>query len=67
MLNKFTSKYYTKELDTLVEMDIRLKILELQNISIPLNAPPIPPLPEDTKPPLPPKPKNLKKKNRKQC
>lgn len=45
-------------------MDIRLKIIELQNINIPKNPPPIPPLPENVKPPLPPKPDGFAKKHR---
>ncbi|XP_050295202.1 engulfment and cell motility protein 1-like [Anthonomus grandis grandis] len=40
------SKYYSEELEQLVAMDVRLQILELQNISIPNAPPPEPPLPQ---------------------
>ncbi|XP_018580043.1 engulfment and cell motility protein 1 isoform X2 [Anoplophora glabripennis] len=50
------SDFYQRELDELVEMDVMLQILELQNIRIPRHAPPVPPLPSETKPPIPPKP-----------
>ncbi|XP_066144082.1 engulfment and cell motility protein 2-like isoform X1 [Euwallacea fornicatus] len=51
------SKYYEEELELLIEMDIRLQLLELQNVAIPKSAPVIPPLPQNVKPELPPKPK----------
>ncbi|KAG5885732.1 hypothetical protein JTB14_000654 [Gonioctena quinquepunctata] len=50
--NSKRSEYYKNELEELVEMDLRLKIMELQNVSIPKNPPAIPPVP---KPPIPPK------------
>ncbi|KAH1019193.1 hypothetical protein HUJ04_009047 [Dendroctonus ponderosae] len=57
---KKLSKYYTEELDQLVVMDIRLQLLELQNVPIPKNPPPVPPLPANIKPEIAPKPKPRK-------
>ncbi|CAG9768633.1 unnamed protein product [Ceutorhynchus assimilis] len=54
------SKYYSEELNELVVMDIRLQLLELQNVVIPKSAPPVPPTPEITRPDIPPKPKPRK-------
>lgn len=53
------SSLYNTELKTLIEMDIRLKLLELQHIGVPKNPPHIPPLPADLRPSLPPKPLGL--------
>nr|CAH7712980.1 unnamed protein product [Callosobruchus chinensis] len=41
------STYYKEELDTIVEMDVRLKLLELQNVLIPKVPPPVPPPPSE--------------------
>ncbi|XP_074033990.1 engulfment and cell motility protein 2 [Leptinotarsa decemlineata] len=61
--NPKRSNRYKKELEELVEMDLRLKIIELQNISIPKNPPPLPPLPKPLVPPKPPAlSEHLKKK-----
>lgn len=51
------SSDFTNELETLLEMDCALYLLDLQNITIPNVAPIIPPLPTQmrTKPALPPK------------
>lgn len=57
---KKLSKYYTEELDQLVLMDIRLQLLELQNVTIPKSPPPVPPLPANLKPQIAPKPKPRK-------
>ncbi|CAG9861268.1 unnamed protein product [Phyllotreta striolata] len=51
--NSKRSSRYTNELDALVEMDLKLQLIELQNITIPKNPPPVPPVP---KPVVPPKP-----------
>ncbi|XP_072384883.1 engulfment and cell motility protein 2-like [Diabrotica undecimpunctata] len=56
-----TSDLFNEELETLVEMDLKLQLIELQNVSIPKNAPPIPPLP---KPVLPPKPEIVTRRER---
>nr|CAI5827497.1 unnamed protein product [Callosobruchus analis] len=52
------STYYQEELDTIVEMDVRLKLLDLQNIVIPKLPPPVP-LPPNEKPSLAPRTKIL--------
>lgn len=44
---------YKDELETLVEMDCVLQLVELQNIKIPSKAPIIPQLPKEVKPPIP--------------
>ncbi|VEN45658.1 unnamed protein product [Callosobruchus maculatus] len=52
------STYYQEELDTIVEMDVRLKLLELQNVVIPKVPPPVPPPPIE-KPSVTPRTKIL--------
>lgn len=59
--NPRRSNYYNEELDTLVEMDLKLQLIELQNITIPKDPPEIPPIP---KPVIPPKPESVPKKGR---
>ncbi|KAJ3667147.1 hypothetical protein Zmor_002549 [Zophobas morio] len=52
------SSYYENELKELVEMDLVLHLIELQNVTIPKKAPPVPRPPFEMKPVVPPKPKN---------
>ncbi|XP_060526896.1 engulfment and cell motility protein 2-like isoform X2 [Cylas formicarius] len=58
------SKYYAEELNELVQMDLRLQLMDLQNVIIPKTPPPVPPVPEDPRPTLAPKPRVKKQRSR---
>ncbi|XP_076258220.1 engulfment and cell motility protein 1-like [Rhynchophorus ferrugineus] len=61
ILLQFLSTYYHDELKELVDMDVRLALLDLQGVKIPKHPPKIPPEP-NTKPIPPPKPANISKR-----
>jgi engulfment/cell motility protein 1 len=42
---KMTSELTTQELDILLSMEIKLRLLEIEGVTIPEDAPPIPPPP----------------------
>lgn len=54
------SSYYKQDLNTMIEMDIRLQLIELQTYHIPKSPPIVPSLPPLPRPEVPPRPKNLK-------
>lgn len=60
------SSNFEKELETLVEMDCALHLLELQNVPIPNVAPPLPAVPPQirNKPAVPPKSPKLSSRKR---
>ncbi|KAK4880933.1 hypothetical protein RN001_004252 [Aquatica leii] len=60
--NRYRSIDYNKELDTLLEMDCALHLLELQNVPLPNSKPLVPPLPTyiRSKPTIPPKSPKVK-------
>lgn len=54
------SSYYKEELNKMIEIDLRVQLLELQNVHIPKSPPVVPPLPAFPRPEVPPRPKHLK-------
>lgn len=59
------SSYYKQEINAMIEMDIRLQLLELQNTHIPKSPPVVPSLPAMPRPEVPPRPKDLKTSRKK--
>lgn len=61
------SDLYHKELKMLVDMDCALQLIELQNVTLPKEPPPVPPLPPSLgpKPAVPPKSQSLLRKRKK--
>lgn len=61
------SDLYKRELKMLVDMDCALQLIELQNVTLPREPPPVPPLPPGfgVKPVVPPKTDSLLRKIKK--
>lgn len=61
------SDLYKRELKMLVDMDCALQLIELQNVTLPRDPPPVPPLPPGfgVKPVVPPKTDSLLRKVKK--
>lgn len=57
---------YKRELKMLVDMDCALQLIELQNVTLPKEAPPVPPLPPGfgPKPAVPPKTQSMLRKSK---
>lgn len=63
MLKRFEgrSEYFEEELKTMVDLDVELKLLNLQTIQLPDKPPKVPRYPKDCKLEIAPKPKITQK------